>query len=204
MPRAVDALLAGTRRLLGRERPRVSVIIPTVGRESLQSAIDSAAWAYEVIVVFDADSVPVDAPTGVAVHACGPSGHWGAEQRTLGMKQASGTHLAFLDDDDVYTEEAGVAVTRALAARPNRVHVFKMRKGSWEYGGYGCLYDGGIGTPMFVVPNDGVLGTWTVRRQGDFDFITSTIELRRRAPRYHGDVIAEIRPLADRELACRS
>ena len=68
------------------------------------------------------------------------------------------------------------------------------------YGGYGCVYDGGIGTPMFVIPNDGSTGTWTKRRQGDFDFITSTLARHRRRPRFHEEVIAEIRP----HEACRS
>lgn len=194
IPRASDAVLAAVNTLVRRKPPRVSVIIPSVGRDTLQEAIGSAAWAYEVIVVFDAETVPADAPTGVAAFACGPSGHWGAEQRRLGVAHATGTHLAFIDDDDVYTAGAGDAVGRALTARPGRVHVFRMRKGQHIYGGHGCLYDGGIGTPMFVVPNDGATGEWTTRRQGDFDFITSTLGKRRRTARFHQEVIAEIRP----------
>ncbi len=38
---------------------------------------------------------------------------------------------------------------------------------------------------MFVIPNDGSTGTWTKRRQGDFDFITSTLAKHRRPPRFH-------------------
>ena len=47
---------------------------------------------------------------------------------------------------------------------------------------------------MFIVPNDGALGEWTTRRQGDFDFIRSTLARRHRRARFHDDVIAEIRP----------
>jgi Glycosyl transferase family 2 len=170
------------------------VIIPTVGRETLLRAIASASWADEVIVVFDAASVPVDAPADVRVLACGPSGNWGAEQRTLGMASATGSHLAFLDDDDEYAPEARGVVLRALTARPGRVHIFKMRNRDRVYGGYGCVWDGGIGSPMFVVPNDGATGEWTTRYQGDFDFIKSTLARRRRGPRFHEEVIAIIRP----------
>ena len=172
----------------------MSVIIPTVGRETLHAAIASASWADEVIVVFDAASVPADAPQGVEVLACGPSGNWGAEQRSMGIARATGTHLAFIDDDDVFTRLASDIVPRALAARPGRIHIFRMRRARRVYGGYGCIYDGGIGTPMFVIPNDGSTGTWTKRRQGDFDFITSTLAGHRRPPRFHDEVIAEIRP----------
>ena len=165
-----------------------------MGRATLQAAVDSAAWAHEVIVVYDAESVPPDPPRGVQARAYGPTGHWGAEQRELGMAHATGSHLAFIDDDDVYTSEAGDLILRALSARPGRVHIFKMRDGEREYGGYGCVWDGGIGSPMFVVPNDDRLGRWTPRYQGDYDFIHSTLATHRRRARFHDEVIAEIRP----------
>jgi glycosyltransferase involved in cell wall biosynthesis len=194
VPQASDRLLAAVNARVGRKTPRVSVIIPSVGRDTLRDAVASARWADEVIVVFDAASVPADPPPGVRVFACGPSGNWGAEQRSMGIARATGSHLAFIDDDDVYTPRAPDIVSRALAARPGRVHIFRMRKASRVYGGHGCIYDGGIGTPMFVIPNDGSTGTWTKRRQGDFDFITTTLARHRRPPRFHDEVIAEIRP----------
>ena len=194
LPALVESLLIEVNTVARREQPRVSVVIPTIGRETLQRAVDSASWAHEVIVVFDAPDVPTEAPRGATVLACGPSNHWGAEQRRLGIGRASGTHLAFMDDDDEYTTCAADVVSRALAARPGRVHIFAMRKGHVVYGGRGCVYDGGVGTPMFVVPNDGALGEWTIRRQGDFDFIQSTLARRHRCACFHDEVIAEIRP----------
>lgn len=194
LPKLQDALLVRVRAVLGQSPPRISVVIPTIGRPTLQAAIDTAAWADEVIVVYDAAEVPADAPTGVVVYACGPTRHWGAEQRSLGIARASGTHIAFIDDDDTFTKVAADAIARAVAARPSRVHIFKMRDGGKEYGGYGCFWDGGLGTPMFVVPNDARIGVWTTRYAGDFDFIQSTIIARGRRPRFHAEVIAEIRP----------
>jgi hypothetical protein len=194
VPEASEHLLARVRARSGSTRPRVSVVVPTIGRATLQDAVDSAAWADEVIVVYDDSRIPADPPEGALVYACGPTHHWGAEQRQLGIARATGTHLAFIDDDDVYAPEAGRLIIRALRARPARVHVFKMRDGDRVYGGHGCVRDGGIGSPMFVVPNDDRLGEWTTRYQGDYDFISSTLATHRRSPRFHEEVIAEIRP----------
>jgi glycosyltransferase involved in cell wall biosynthesis len=194
VPEASEHLLARTRAWLGHDKPRVSVVVPTVGRATLQDAVDSAAWADEVIVVYDDAGIPADPPDRAVVYARGPTHHWGAEQRQLGIARATGTHLAFIDDDDVYTRDAGRLIMRALRARPARVHVFKMRDGNREYGGHGCVWDGGIGSPMFVVPNDERLGEWSTRYQGDYDFIYSTLAKHRRRPRFHEEVIAEIRP----------
>ena len=172
----------------------MSVVIATVGRETLQSAVDSAAWADQVVVVYDDEVVPETVPTGAETYACGPTRHWGAEQRNLGISKATGTHVAFLDDDDVYTGAAGEAVRRALAAWPGRVHIFRMRRGDRVFGGYDCVWLGGIGTPMFIVPNDERIGSWTARRAGDFDFISSTLGASRRRPRFHDELIALVDP----------
>ena len=67
---------------------RISVVIPTTGRASLEATKASAAGAYEIIVVEDS------------------TGDNGYTPRTKGMLQATGTHIAFMDDDDVYTPGA--------------------------------------------------------------------------------------------------
>lgn len=191
---AIDLAARSANQLLRRARPRVSVVIATLGRDTLLTAIDSAAWADQVIVVYDAAVVPPATPGGAEAYACGPTHHWGSEQRTLGIAKATGTHLAFIDDDDVYTDGAGDAISRALAAWPGRVHIFRMRRGDRVFGGLDCVWLGGIGTPMFVVPNDSRIGSWTPRRAGDFDFISSTLAASRRRPRFHDEVIALVDP----------
>lgn len=203
IPRASDTALA---RLNGwcRKPPRVTVIVATIGRSTRQRTVDSASWACEVIVVYDAAEVPGTVPSGATAYACGPTGHWGAEQRDLGISRAAGTHIAFMDDDDVYATGVGPVIMRALTARPSRVHVFRMRRGDREFGGYGCVVEGSIGSPMFVVPNDGRLGHWSSRYAGDFDFISSTLAVRRRRPRYHPEVIAVVRPEHDQSGSAAS
>lgn len=86
--------------------PQVSVIIPTLGRESLRRAVDSAlqqGLKVEVLVVDDSveQSVPSIPVPGVTVLRSG-GGRGAAEARNIGMSAASGEFLAFLDDDDVW------------------------------------------------------------------------------------------------------
>jgi glycosyltransferase involved in cell wall biosynthesis len=194
VPSTRDSVLEYANAILGLPRPRISVVIPTVGRATLARAVESARWADEVIVVYDAATIPCAVPHGVQAFAIGPTGHWGSEQREFGIREASGTHIAFIDDDDVYTPAAGRAIRRAVAARPRRVHVFKMRDAEREYGGRGSLAQGSIGSPMFVVPRDGSLGSWSTRYEGDYDFIRSTLERRGDRPCFHDELIALVRP----------
>lgn len=79
----------------------------------------------------------------------------------------------------------------------NRVHLFAMRYPDgrillprWP------LQVGHVSTAMIVVPsNPALLGAWSDRYEGDFDFIASTLERRGDEPMLHADVIAEVRPV---------
>ena len=83
IPDAVDEVLRRIRTLLRGKPPRVSVIVATVGRDTLQRTIDSASWASEVIVVYDASEVPRRVPSGGMCYALGPTRHWAPEQRNF-------------------------------------------------------------------------------------------------------------------------
>lgn len=89
--------------------PRVTVILPTVGRPqlaaALRSVLDQELAPFEVIVVNDR-------PTGAAleVHAevtvlSTAGGQGPAAARMLGVRAATGEVIAFLDDDDVWEPE---------------------------------------------------------------------------------------------------
>lgn len=170
--------------------PRISVIIATTGRRSLRRAIRSSRWADEIVVVFDAAEPPWY-PAGCVVLAEGPTHAFGSQQKVRGMREATGTHLAFMDDDDVYTRAAGGAIRPAVTGQPDRVHVFRMRNRDKVYSG--PVESGKIGTPMFVVPREPV-GIWTGRYGEDIDFISETMRLRGDEPVFHTEIIAWIRP----------
>jgi hypothetical protein len=53
------------------------------------------------------------------------------------------------------------------------------------------LQVGYVSTQMMVVPNvPSLLGRWSERYEGDYDFAASTLELRGDSPVLHDDVIA--------------
>jgi glycosyltransferase involved in cell wall biosynthesis len=84
----------------------VSVVIPTIGRTSLRTAVESAlaqtSPPLEVIVVLDADREP-DLPPSEAVRVLRTSGGVGPSlAKHIGVEAARGTVIALLDDDDVW------------------------------------------------------------------------------------------------------
>lgn len=91
-------------RPLGPFLPRVSVVIPTTGRDTLtravQSALDQSYPVAEIVVVADTDvqlRLPVEGR--VVVVRTAPGGRSG-QHRQRGIDAASGTVIALLDDDD--------------------------------------------------------------------------------------------------------
>lgn len=104
---------------------RVSVVMPTIDRPSMRrAAIDSvlaqSVSEFELIVVFDGVEVDRELPDDGRIIAlstgsepCGP-----AHARNLGLRRASGTHLAFLDDDDRWTTDRLAVGLAAADAAP--------------------------------------------------------------------------------------
>jgi glycosyltransferase involved in cell wall biosynthesis len=159
---------------------RISVVIPTIGRDSLDAAKASAADADEVIVIENQD------------------GDHGYSARTRGIQKATGTHLAFLDDDDVYTPGA-VELMRQEARdvpvifRMDHPHHGLMWRHPW-------LEFGNVGTPMFLVPNrPEELGEWKEHAPGfaepggDFTFISGCVEKMGR-PVWREEIVCTVRP----------
>ncbi|MFF2843308.1 glycosyltransferase family 2 protein [Paenarthrobacter sp. NPDC057981] len=110
------------------ELPDVSVVIPSIGREELARAIDSVvkqdyAGRVEIVISFDLDEskVPPDAiaaarTADVKVFTGGQ--RRGGFARNLGIESASGTWIAFLDDDDEWSpEKLRVQMNHALTAK---------------------------------------------------------------------------------------
>ena len=91
------------------EPRQISVIIPTVGRASLRTAVESALTQtvppMEVIVVVDADCEP-DVGDSAEVRVLRTAGRVGpGPARQLGIDAARGDIIALLDDDDRWHED---------------------------------------------------------------------------------------------------
>jgi hypothetical protein len=82
------------------------------------------------------------------------SGDWGITPRNRGIEAASGTHITFLDDDDVYLPGALDALRDFAREHPKRIGIFQMNRGL--YGVVGTGSDPtlqGIASGMLLVPN---------------------------------------------------
>jgi glycosyltransferase involved in cell wall biosynthesis len=120
---------------------RISVIIPTPGRRAtLGRAIASATSQMnsgdELLVVFD------------------NSGDWGITPRNRALAAATGTHISFLDDDDVYLPGALDAIRAFARKHPGRIGLFQMKRAL--YGTVWIEPDPDLmntASGMFVVPN---------------------------------------------------
>ena len=187
------------------ETPLLSVVVPTVGRPSLQRTLrsllrqgDRLPW--EAVLV--GDTFAPDGVTGTWAHQlptayelaqsdprfvyteCDGGRHaWGHPQRNHGATVARGRYLSWLGDDDIYLRGAFETIARALRRREAlddpRVHLFRWiapwKQVYWHTAGF--LAQDHIDAECIVCPNVAdKLGTWTNRYQGDYDFIAETVE----------------------------
>lgn len=159
----------------------ISVVIPTIGRPTLQRAIDSCAGADEILVLENQD------------------GDNGYRARNTLMAQATGDVLAFCDDDDVFVPDAIDLIRARAAEHPGRPLLFQMRlNGGQVIWSQPRLGYGNIGTPCIVVPNQpDKLGTWAGWQGsgsgGDCHFIHECVK-RMGDPVWVERIVAHIRP----------
>jgi len=185
---------------------KLSIIIPTLGRESLADALESCKDADEIVVVLDtargATEFPCELPTN-ATWAKGKFGVTGGHAgRAFGITRATGTHLAFFDDDDIYNPSAVELMREAACDVPV---IFRM-----DHYWHGILwrerrlYFGNVSTQMYVVPNvPKKLGTWEPHEPtfeqpgGDYTFIAGCVE-KMGGPVWREEIISVLRPDAPR------
>lgn len=178
-----------------RKRAKLSIIIPTCGRESLLATLESAAATGarrtdDLIVVGDGPQ-PRSRTICEAFRKIlpiryfefGPTRMSGASQRTFAMGHAVGSHLLFIDDDDTYTPGAIDVIRGAAEDHPERVLVFKEESRTPRHQ-WGVVWKekrielGNVGTQGVVVPNiPGRLGTWPQNNCSDYYFARSTVDL---------------------------
>jgi len=85
-------------------KPRVTIVIPTINRDSLVESLNSVAGqtfqGFEVIIVDDSKEQSVSVPGFRVVKTGGLAGV--SKARNLGMSYASNEFIALLDDDDLW------------------------------------------------------------------------------------------------------
>lgn len=175
----------------------VTVIVPTIGRDTLLATVNSIPDGWQTLVVADGTAAfskacVMLADTTATVVATPETGDVGHTQRNVGMEVARTEWLAFMDDDDTFVPH----VESIVNPQHSLPHIYRMR---YHHGGElwqdETVREGNVGTPMFVIPNvPSLLGRWPSRRSGDAVFIQETCRLYDRPPVFVNQVIALIRP----------
>jgi len=177
----------------------ISVIVPTIGRDTLERTLDSLLCFNEVIVVSDGHDEDIQKDWSDFGYryawVTDPASCVGHAQRNAGMALASCDYIAFCGDDDVMTPGAYDVIQKALYSA-NAPHIFKVD--TWSCGIVWRnteLYEGNIDCGGLVVPNiKPKLGRFTYRYSGDYDFIVETLRLMEKAPVWNDNVIQVCRP----------
>lgn len=189
-----------------RDSVDLTVVIPTLGRPSLERTLASCEDADEIIVVLDTARGCTELPCDLPEHALFTEGYFGVTGghagRVHGISLAHGTHLAFMDDDDVYVDGAIELMRQAACDLPV---IFRM-----DHYTHGILWRdpevrfGNVSTQMYVVPNEPeYLGTWEPHVPGlpepggDYTFMAETVA-KMGGPLWCKEITAILRPDLDR------
>ncbi len=161
--------------------PTFSIIVATGGRPTLTRTLESLAPQLEhgdEILCIRNNEAP-----------------WGHATRDEAMGRAKGSHLWFMDDDDIAADFALSEIRLTVAEQPDAVHVFKMKHGDRVLWKDPVVRIGNVGTPMMVVPNvPESLGRWGTVYEADGHFLVETLGLRGDQPVFHEQIVALIRP----------
>jgi len=190
---------------------RLSVIITTTGRPTLaatlRSLLTQADAADQVIVLSDGPRPAARRMLDEVVAATGPPvAPWYVEHARVGGRGGGlrnyaldelvdGTHVAAIDDDDVYLPGALALMREAAGAVPT---IFRMRFGAGHRSRGHVLWRvprvefANVGTPMVVAPRcrarfgPGFAGDLVYYEQLMFEFGSAA---------WRREIIAEIRPV---------
>lgn len=185
----------------------LTVIIATQGRPCIVDALRSIrdqAPAYQVEIIVVGDTHEPDEQALAAAHvACqeyralylthnAGFHHWGHPQAQYAMPFATGERLAFLGDDDVYLPGAiDLMISTDAPLALFKADIQKLGTVVWDEPRLAC---GRISAQCIVVKNEPTrLGVWGTgpAREGDFQFIASSVDRHAGQIDWREQVIAE-------------
>jgi hypothetical protein len=176
--------------------PLISVVIPTIGRHTLETTIRSIRkqaniGQVEILVIADSHNNRFEKPLQDSQKLCisehadyhefdGRQHCFGHPQRGYGQRIAHGQWVAYLQDDDYWDDNAYQVISESIR-NPQyevgpRLFQTETRHGGivWHTGNY-TIMEGNVDANGIVVPNFfRPLQHWTLRYSGDFDFIWDT------------------------------
>ncbi len=175
---------------------RLSIVVPTVGRPTLQqtlrSIIDTGFRSNvdELLVVSDGPSPEAEKILSFykdwidgRITVVPVTKMVGQAQKNVGLDKASGSHVLVMDDDDTYSPGAIDCIRKVISEKPDRPHLFKMLACSPRHSYGHCwrskdIVCGNVGTPMVVAPNvPGRVGRFGNHYGGDFDYVRATVNM---------------------------
>jgi glycosyltransferase involved in cell wall biosynthesis len=151
----------------------LSLIIPTTGRETLITALESALFQLypedECIVVRHGHSVETEKLVAsfpaTRYYEEFTDSPYGSDRRNLGMDKATGDYFVFLDDDNALADGALRAIRQKIEEYPGHALFFRLDQG--PQGSYGPsnwyvadLTPNNISVENIVVPNDNKTPRW--------------------------------------------
>ena len=161
-----------------------TIIVGTAGRKTLRRTLKSITSQLE--------------PGDELFLIRDDSGDAGDTPRNQTMHRAAGSHLLFMDDDDVYVPGAFAKMRRFAEENPGRIGIFRIEYTTgpkrWRVPE---LKNRNVSTQIFLVPNvPGKLGVWEHRGtvHGDYTFIEETARLQGE-PVFVDEVTVRVRPI---------
>lgn len=195
--------------------PRLSIVVPTLGARHLARLVSSVVGqplrkGDELIIVGDTADGPLSVdlpriPADVGTFIYVPYNHryhaFGHPQINFGMDWAKGDYLVFNDDDDIFTPGAidsirDLARQQPISARVPMLFRFVTASGSVLWRDVtSALNIRGCGGHCIVAPNNKEkLGLWTNRYEGDYDFVSTTVNAHAGAAEACPPIISVARP----------
>jgi len=180
----------------------ISIIIPTLGRPTLERSVSSALAAMgpvdELVVVGDGPQpdarrimAEVLSPR-VRYMETIPSRAWGCLQYDVGSAFALGDFLLFSTDDDLIYPTACEDIRTAVEGKADRVHIFRIHWLGTRTLGF-CDSVCNVSAQQIVVPN-GRLASWSkhsASRTNDHEYLQDAIALWGRKE-YHSAIIGNM------------